>query len=437
MALYRVNMNATSMIYNSYRFCVNITKLDLQKRQTTVKNEQFSLKYMSSGMAKGRLTLQNYITRRKSEASRSIIVQVASVKSCKDLLLYCANLGGLVEKVYFYTLPKQHVDGSKKENTFSRLIYHGKSTNIDEKQHIHAFMGVLADAMKYIIPGIFNVRKIFNARVPIIKFQNFFTHTECDLSMSNTIATYMSELLFLYGEEDDRVRPLIFTIRKWAEDNKLTSIHPGKTITNFSLTLLVIFYLQQVEILPAINSITSFSEISNNGQNNMKKIYTHYTPNYLKSYRKNNMHLSALLIDFFKFYATFDFNVQKICLRTGTTIKSIHNTALYICNPFETELNVSKNVSCNEVQRIQSLMSVAISNLQNTKASQTKKWGILSILNFPESPNLSINVLKIFDKDTNTENTRDDRTITNIQENDVSDTLNREANHVITNKNLM
>ncbi|KAI4484558.1 hypothetical protein M0804_007124 [Polistes exclamans] len=580
MALYRVNMNATSMIYNSYKFCVNITKLDLQKRQTTVKNEQFSLKYMSSGMARGRLTLQNYITKRKSEASRSIIVQVASVKSCKDLLLYCTNLGGLVEKVYFYTLPKQHqfvliefkniqtaetvcsnatfmddctyipsrtnvlwfrkiqkdkmnlkysyelpkihlcnslilqqdtiknalinsssiseqmitlynkykldeleirlkfqtivqlekcfkgffpniiihpfgsfingygkrqsdldlilfTDGSKKENTFSRLIYHGKSTNIDEKQHIHAFMGVLADAMKYIIPGIFNVRKIFNARVPIIKFQNFFTHTECDLSMSNTIATYMSELLFLYGEEDDRVRPLIFTIRKWAEDNKLTSIHPGKTITNFSLTLLVIFYLQQVEVLPAINSITSFSEISNNDQNNMKNIYTHYTPNYLKSYRKNNMHLSALLIDFFKFYATFDFNVQKICLRTGTTIKSIHNTALYICNPFETELNVSKNISFNEVQRIQSLMSVAITNLQNTKASQTKKWGILSILNFPESPNLSINVLKIFDKDINTENTRDDRTITNIQENDVSDTLNREANHVITNKNLM
>lgn len=576
MALYRVNMNATSMIYNSYKSCVNITKLDLQKRRTTVKNKQFSLKYMSSEIRIGKFTLQNYIKKRKFEASRSIIVQVASIESCKDLLFYCTNLGGIIENVYFYTLPKQHkfaliefknsnfaetvcsnavfmddrayipsrtnvlwfrkvnkdkmnsnyphglprinaynslileeniiknaittsssiseqmiylynryklneleirlkfqtivqlekcfqgffpnviihpfgsfingygkrqsdldlilfTDGYKQESALGRLVYHGKSTNIDEKQHTHACMGILADAMKYIIPGIFNVRKIFNAKVPIIKFQNFFTHTECDLSMSNTIATYMSELLFLYGEEDNRVRPLIFTIRKWAEDNKLTSIHPGKTITNFSLTLLVIFYLQQVQILPTIKSLTTFSKMSHN----VKQIYTHYTPNYAKSYKKNNIQLSDLLIDFFKFYATFDFNNQKICLQTGTTIKSTQNVALYICNPFETELNVSKNVSLNEVERIKKFMSIAITNLQNTKASQTRKWGILSILNFPESPHLSIDVSKIFNKDIKPKNTIDDRTNTNIEENDVSVTLNREVDDVITNKNSM
>ncbi|XP_015183071.1 PREDICTED: poly(A) RNA polymerase, mitochondrial-like isoform X2 [Polistes dominula] len=579
MALYRVNMNATSMIYNCYKFCVNVTKLDLSKIQTTVKNEQFSLRFVSP-YSRRKINLQNYINKRKHEASRSIIVQVATFKSCKELLLFCSNFGP-IEKAYFYTLPKQHqfvliefrnknsldniyantafmdesnyvpcrtnvlwfrktkqektnqkyyfglpkinvcsplivqensikdalisslsisnqmtnlyqkykldeleirlkfqtivqlekcfqgffpnitihpfgsfvngygkklsdldlilfTDVCKKDSTSNRLVYHGKSTNIDEKQHTHAFMGVLADSMKYIIPGIFNVRKIFNARVPIIKFQNFFTHTECDLSLSNTIATYMSELLFLYGEEDERVRPLVFTIRKWAEDNKLTSIHPGKTITNFSLTLLVIFYLQQVDILPGINSITTFSEISNNNKNNVRGIYTNYSPNLSKSHVNNDAHLSALLIDLFKFYATFDFGSQKICLRTATAIKSMHNAALYICNPFETELNVSKNVSFNEIQRMKALMTVAISNLQNTKPIKTRKWGILSILNFPESHNVSINVLKIFDKETNTENTQDDKTITNVQENDVSDTLNVETNdEIVTNKNLM
>lgn len=69
----------------------------------------------------------------------------------------------------------------------------------------------------------------------------------------------MSEVLFLYGELDSRVKPLVFTIRKWAKDNKLTNIYPGRTITNFSLTLLVIFYLQQINILPVINKMTTYS----------------------------------------------------------------------------------------------------------------------------------------------------------------------------------
>lgn len=46
-------------------------------------------------------------------------------------------------------------------------------------------MGLIADTMKHIVPGICNVKKIFHAKVPIIKFHNLFTYTECDLSMSN------------------------------------------------------------------------------------------------------------------------------------------------------------------------------------------------------------------------------------------------------------
>lgn len=69
----------------------------------------------------------------------------------------------------------------------------------------------------------------------------------------------MSEVLFLYGQIDSRVKPLVFTIRKWAKDNKVTNISPGKTITNFSLTLLVIFYLQQINILPIISKMTTYS----------------------------------------------------------------------------------------------------------------------------------------------------------------------------------
>lgn len=40
---------------------------------------------------------------------------------------------------------------------------------------------------------------------------------------------YMSELLYLYGELDRRVRPLVFTVRRWAKDQGLIQVYYIKT----------------------------------------------------------------------------------------------------------------------------------------------------------------------------------------------------------------
>ena len=69
----------------------------------------------------------------------------------------------------------------------------------------------------------------------------------------------MSELLYLYGQLDWRVKPLVFTIRKWARSMNLTKENPGQWITNFSLTLLILFYLQTKHILPSLTSMKIFS----------------------------------------------------------------------------------------------------------------------------------------------------------------------------------
>ncbi|KAL2740709.1 hypothetical protein V1478_000850 [Vespula squamosa] len=580
MALYRINMNVTPLIYNTYYKCyVNMNKLHFLKGQS-MKNRQFPLKYISTQrndslkkIFKEVSHLQEYITIRKSQALRSILVQIESMKSYKDLITYCSKFGP-VENIYCYTLPKQHqfvllefknlqavqdiykdatfidnyipsktnvlwfrkvsndkmklyskfttskfmtsrsllikenvirdlivssssisnqmitlyneykldeleirlkfltivqlehsfaslfpnviihpfgsfingfgkrlsdldliffVDGLKVENLSSRLVFHGKSTIMSEKEQMHVFMGVIADTMKYIIPGICNVRRIFNARVPIIKFHNLFTYTECDLSMSNVIATYMSEVLFLYSELDSRVKPLIFTIRKWAKDNKLTNIYPGRTITNFSLTLLVIFYLQQIDILPVISNMTTYSEITNEYQRNLKKVYMHYSSDDSISYTNNNADLGSLLIDLFRFYSNFNFKRKQICLQTGIAIESEHDSALYIRNPFEDGLNVSKNVSFDEVQRIKSLMSTAVTNLRNTELSKPKKWGILSILNFSEPSNCDINISEILYRETNKEGTENE-IIKSTEEKNVNTTLNTKTMDVTTNK---
>lgn len=65
----------------------------------------------------------------------------------------------------------------------------------------------------------------------------------------------MSELLHTFGILDWRLRPLVFTIRRWAAEVGLTNPSPGRWITNFSLTLLVIFYLQRAKVLPSLDSL--------------------------------------------------------------------------------------------------------------------------------------------------------------------------------------
>lgn len=65
----------------------------------------------------------------------------------------------------------------------------------------------------------------------------------------------MSELLYTYGELDWRVKPLICTIRKWARNTNITKNISGQWITNFSLTLLILFYLQIKNILPSLKVI--------------------------------------------------------------------------------------------------------------------------------------------------------------------------------------
>lgn len=67
----------------------------------------------------------------------------------------------------------------------------------------------------------------------------------------------MSEMLYLYGSMDKRVRPLVFAIRKWAKDRHVTSPYAGRWVTNFSLTLLVLFYLMRTSppVIPPLQML--------------------------------------------------------------------------------------------------------------------------------------------------------------------------------------
>lgn len=149
---------------------------------------------------------------------------------------------------------------------------------------------------------------------------------------------YMSELLYMFGELDQRVRPLTFSIRRWAQACGLTNPSPGRWITNFSLTCLVIFFLQQMKhpILPTINSMMK-SATSDDMRLTEDGINCSFGRDFERyGFRcRNTAKLSELLLQFFEFYSQFDFHNRAVSLNEGRAIAKPDHSALYIVNPLE------------------------------------------------------------------------------------------------------
>lgn len=163
----------------------------------------------------------------------------------------------------------------------------------------------------------------------------------------------MSELLYLFGEIDERVRPLIFFVRRWAEEWDVTRIiRPGPFISNFTLSCLVLFFLQQLKqpILPSINELKRQAGPSDNRFIGKFIDCTFLRDiNHLNFKTTNTDSLEELIMQFFDFYANLDFEESTISLNTGHKMpQDTESRAMTIINPLESGVNVSVNVSRNE-----------------------------------------------------------------------------------------
>lgn len=265
-----------------------------------------------------------------------------------------------------------------KKNDTSRLIYHGKCMS-NSRTQTQRNIEILGDLLQLFLPGCSRVKRISQARVPIVKYSQDFVGLECDLAVSNETAVNMSELLYIFGNFDYRVRPLVFTVKMWAREINLTNDIPGKWITNFSLTLLVLFYLQQEKIIPDIQILVKQAEnndvrITNEGINCtfLRDI------SKLPRKNKNKKTLDQLLLGFFEYFASFDFHTNAISLNYGKTINKPEYSALYIVNPLEVHFNVSKNMSSEEMERFRIELKNA-AWLIETSLTNAKSYSILDL----------------------------------------------------------
>uniref|UniRef100_A0A1B6MF47 Poly(A) RNA polymerase, mitochondrial n=1 Tax=Graphocephala atropunctata TaxID=36148 RepID=A0A1B6MF47_9HEMI len=309
-------------------------------------------------------------------------VAVSGLFPRAQVLLFGSSVNGFGRRGCDLDLVLQLDQWSEEEDSKCRLMFHAKPS-VNARSQTQRHIDGLADLVQWFLPGCTDVRRILLARVPIVKYRQEFTDVECDLSLTNMTAVYMSELLYTLGAADWRLQPLAFTVRRWAAEVGLSNPSPGRWITNFSLTLLVIFYLQRSRVLPSLDTLRHLAgktdrRITEDGVNcSFLRDITQLSPS------DNTSNLESLLLGFFEYYAAFDFATQGISLGTGAPIKKRDHAALYIANPLETHLNVSQNVSLEETERLRIEFRNAAWELESStdgeEVDRTNEWGLLRL----------------------------------------------------------
>lgn len=100
-----------------------------------------------------------------------------------------------------------------------------------------------------------------------------------------------------------------------------------------------------------------------------------------ESYSQNKASLQTLLLQFFEFYAQFDFQDKAISINEGVPVRKPNALPLYIVNPLEQALNVSRNVSYEECERLKSEVRNAAWQLDTGLDRQKgDDWGLLGLI---------------------------------------------------------
>lgn len=160
--------------------------------------------------------------------------------------------------------------------------------------------------------------QLIRAKVPIVKFRDKVSCVEFDLNVNNVVGIRNTFLLRTYAYIENRVRPLVLVVKKWASFHDINDASRG-TLSSYSLVLMVLHYLQTLPepILPSLqkNYPESFDPT-------MQLHLVHQAPCTIPPYlSKNASSLGDLLIGFFKYYATeFDWSHQMISVREAKAI---------------------------------------------------------------------------------------------------------------------
>ncbi|CAH2090632.1 unnamed protein product [Euphydryas editha] len=179
--------------------------------------------------------------------------------------------------------------------------------------HVHKAKRILQQYPK-IFAEIFAIPR---ANTPIVKFFHVPTQTNCDVTFKTPLGAQNSKLISFLLQADPRLIPMAVVVKYWAKVHGFSGT--GK-LTNYALTLLIIFYLQQapVSILPSVEWLQRDAATA--------VIVDEWNTGFMDDYNlipqsTNTSSISELLGGFFQYYSTFNFAEMIVCPFLGVPVK--------------------------------------------------------------------------------------------------------------------
>ncbi|NXI43909.1 GLD2 polymerase, partial [Galbula dea] len=193
-----------------------------------------------------------------------------------------------------------------------------KEEAINQKTEARHILGLVQKLFSTKLSSYIEQPQLIRAKVPIVKFRDKVSCVEFDLNANNIVGIRNTFLLRTYAYNENRVRPLVLVVKKWASFHDINDASRG-TLSSYSLVLMVLHYLQTLPepVLPSLQK-TYPKSFDPDTQLHLVHQAPYTIPPYIS---KNGSSLGDLLIGFFKYYATeFDWSTQMISVREGKAV---------------------------------------------------------------------------------------------------------------------
>ncbi|XP_008060648.1 speckle targeted PIP5K1A-regulated poly(A) polymerase [Carlito syrichta] len=263
-----------------------------------------------------------------------------------------------------------------------------------EKAEEGAMLELVGAILRGCAPGVYRVQTVPSARRPVVKFCHWPSGLHGDVSLSNRLALHNSRFLSLCSELDGRVRPLVYTLRCWAQFWGLSG--SGPLLNNYTLTLLVIYFLQTRDppVLPTVSQLTQ--KAGEEEQVEVDGWDCSFPRDASRLEPSTNVEpLSSLLAQFFSCVSCWDLHGSLLSLREGQALsvagglpsnlwEGLRLGPMNLQDPFDLSHNVAANVTSRVAGRLQNCCRIAANYCRSLqyqrRSSRGRDWGLLPLL---------------------------------------------------------
>lgn len=171
---------------------------------------------------------------------------------------------------------------------------------------------------------------------------------------------------------DARVQPLIFLIRRWANEFKVTKSRATDTFSNFHLTYMALSFLQKLQqpILPALDELP---------MENGSFVFDRDRMSFATT---NTSSMQQLFEQFLEHYIQFDAAKYKVSLLTHELCPKVEPGAMELQNVYAPAESWGGNISTAEYDTMKIMARETLSEMRQHRPTKVaaERWGILELL---------------------------------------------------------